>query len=334
MQSADVPGFVRKIGPRLAKEAPAYATVDGAAYQGDALPLTGLLKDASVDLILTSPPFALTRKKEYGNKAEDEYVDWFLRFATDFKRVLKPSGSFVLDLGGAYLPGSPVRTIYQFELLVRLVRETGFHLAQEFFHFNPARLPSPAEWVTVRRIRVKDAVNVVWWLSVGKEPKADNRRVLRAYSKSMEHLLKNGYRAKLRPSGHDISEKFSRRHKGAIPPNFLHDPEHIFNVLCMANTESNSPYLCRCRSAGIRPHPARFPPAFPEFFIKFLTEEGDVVLDPFAGSNTTGFVAESLQRHWLAFELREDYLRGSMLRFGEPEGMSLFPAVKSRAKTG
>ena len=331
MQSAKVPAFVKKVAPRLARAPSVYATELGAAYQGDALDLVKLVDDESVDLILTSPPFALTRKKEYGNEEEHEYVDWFLRFASEFRRILKPTGSFVLDLGGAYLPGVPARTIYQFDLLVRLVRDTGFFLAQEFFHFNPARLPSPAEWVTVRRIRVKDAVNVVWGLSVSEEPKADNRKVLRAYSKSMEHLLKNGYKPKLRPSGHDISGKFSRRHKGAIPPNLLYDSDEIWNVLCMANTESNSAYLRRCREAGVRPQPARFPPAFPDFFMNFLTDPGDVVLDPFAGSNTTGFAAECLSRTWLAFELREDYLEGSMLRFGEPDEASLFPGVRSRA---
>jgi site-specific DNA-methyltransferase (cytosine-N4-specific) len=315
--------FVEETSPRLARELPTpfYGTALGAAYLGDAAHLTHLLEPGSIDLILTSPPFALTRQKEYGNIAESDYVDWFMSFAIAFKRVLKPSGSFVLDLGGAYLRGSPVRTIYQFDLLVRLCRELGFYLAQEFFHFNPSRLPAPAEWVTVRRVRVKDSVNVVWWLSATRFPKADNRRVLQPYSDSMETLLRNGYRPKMRPSGHDISSKFARRNEGAIPP----------NLLTLANTESNSLYLRRCRDAGIRPHPARFPAAFPEFFIRFLTDPGDLVLDPFAGSNTTGFAAEGLERRWLAFELREDYVRGSMLRFYDPREPSLFPLVTAGA---
>lgn len=298
---------------------PYYATRQGASYLGDALRLMDLLEDESVDLILTSPPFALTRQKEYGNTAEAEYVEWFMEFAVEFRRVLKPTGSFVLDLGGAYLRGAPVRTIYQFELLVRLCRELGFHLAQEFFHYNPSRLPAPAEWVTVRRVRVKDSVNVVWWLCVSENPKADNRKVLQPYSPSMESLLKNGYKPRLRPSGHDISDKFSRRNGGAIPP----------NLLSLANTESNSQYLRRCREAGVKPHPARFPQAFPEFFINFLTDPDDLVLDPFAGSNTTGYVAETLKRRWLAFELREDYLKGSILRFCDPKQQPLFSVVET-----
>jgi len=286
---------------------PYYQSDYGAAYLGDALELIKHLDDRSVNLILTSPPFALTRQKEYGNKRAEEYIEWFLPFAREFKRVLTEDGSFVLDLGGAYLPGAPVRSIYQFELLVRLVRELGFFLAQEFYHYNPARLPTPAEWVTVRRIRVKDAVNTVWWLSVTEYPKADNRRVLKPYSESMKQLLKRGYTPRLRPSGHDISDKFQKDNKGAIPP----------NLLKLANTESNSAYLRRCKQAGIKPHPARFPQRFADFFIRFLTDRGDLVLDPFAGSNTTGFVAETLKRRWLAFEISRDYLHGSLYRFEE-----------------
>ncbi|GAB4463234.1 MAG: site-specific DNA-methyltransferase [Elainellaceae cyanobacterium] len=286
---------------------PYYTQGYGAAYLGDGLELIQGLKDCSVNLILTSPPFALTRKKEYGNESAETYVSWFLPFAYEFKRVLTEDGSFVIDLGGAYLPGNPVRSIYQYELLVRLCKEVGFFLAQDFFHYNPARLPTPAEWVTVRRIRVKDSVNVVWWLSKTEHPKADNKKVLKPYSESMKQLLKNGYKAKLRPSGHDISTKFQRDNSGAIPPNLIE----------AANTESNSSYLRRCKEAGMKPHPARFPASFADFFINFLTDENDLVLDPFAGSNTTGFVAENLQRRWIAFELNEEYLIGSQYRFEE-----------------
>ncbi len=286
---------------------PYYTQQFGAAYLDDSLKLLAHVPDESINLVLTSPPFALTRKKEYGNESAEQYVEWFLKFASDFWRILSADGSLVIDLGGAYLPGYPVRSIYQFELLVRLCREHKFHLAQEFFHYNPARLPAPAEWVTVRRIRVKDSVNVVWWLSKTPSPKADNRRVLKPYSESMELLLRNGYKAKLRPSGHDISTKFNKNNEGAIPANLLE----------IANTESNSNYMRRCKEQGIKPHPARFPAAFAEFFVNFLTTEGDVVLDPFAGSNTTGYVAEIARRNWFAFELKQDYLDGSKLRFSE-----------------
>ncbi|MFB2769668.1 site-specific DNA-methyltransferase [Pelatocladus sp. BLCC-F211] len=295
-----------QITPKQAiKFTPYYSQKYGAVYLGDSQELIKSIQDSSINLILTSPPFALTRQKEYGNQSAEKYIEWFLPFADEFKRVLTDNGSFVLDLGGAYLPGNPVRSIYQYELLVRLCKEVGFFLAQEFYHYNPARLPTPAEWVTIRRIRVKDSVNVVWWLSKTPHPKADNRKVLKPYSESMKQLLKNGYKAKMRPSGHDISHRFQKDNQGAIPPNLLE----------IANTESNSAYLRRCKAVGIQPHPARFPQGFAEFFIKFLTDEDDLVLDPFAGSNTTGFVAETWQRRWISFEMSEDYIIGSRYRF-------------------
>lgn len=286
---------------------PYYDTDLGQAYLGDSLELMKHLPDNSINLILTSPPFALTRQKEYGNKQEKDYIDWFMQFSKEFYRLLTDKGSLVIDLGGAYLPGHPVRSIYQYELLVRLCREQNFFLAQEFFHYNPARLPTPAEWVTVRRIRVKDSVNIVWWLSKTENPKSNNRQVLKPYSNSMKALLKNGYKAKLRPSGHDISDKFNNDNGGAIPPNLLE----------LANTESNSYYMKKCKELGIRPHPARFPKDFAEFFIKFVTDKDDLVLDPFAGSNTTGYAAEKLERRWIAMEINEPYLEGSKIRFEE-----------------
>jgi DNA modification methylase len=296
---------------------PYYSTTCGQAYLGDSLKIMKEFQDKSVNLILTSPPFALTRQKEYGNELEHEYIEWFMSFSREFLRLLTDDGSLVIDLGGAYLPGHPVRSIYQYELLVRLCREQGFFLAQEFFHYNPARLPTPAEWVTIRRIRVKDSINVVWWLSKTEQPKANNRNVLRPYSDSMKALLKNGYKAKLRPSGHDISTKFGIDNGGAIPPNLIRSPEddEVTDLIELSNTESNSHYMLRCKEEGIKPHPARFPKAFASFFIKFTTDEGDLVLDPFAGSNTTGSAAEDLGRRWVAIELNESYLEGSKFRF-------------------
>jgi DNA modification methylase len=311
---------------------PFYETDKGAAFLGDSLELMKLIPDSSIDLILTSPPFALTRQKEYGNKQEQEYLDWFMKFAKEFYRLIKPEGSLVIDLGGAYLPGYPTRSIYQYELLVRLCRELNFFLAQEFFHYNPARLPTPAEWVTVRRIRVKDSVNIVWWLSKTENPKSDNRKVLKPYSESMKALLKNGYKAQLRPSGHDISDKFGNDNGGAIPPNFIEAIDYPENVLELANTESNSHYMRRCKELGIKPHPARFPKSFADFFIKFTTNEDDLVLDPFGGSNTTGYSAELLNRKWISFEVSQSYLEASKLRFEETP--TLFnPDPKINGKT-
>lgn len=267
------------------------------------------IQDESVDLIFTSPPFALLRKKDYGNVEEDKYVAWFEQFAQEFYRILKPTGSLVIDIGGSWIPGQPTRSLYHFELLIMLCRKIKFHLAQEFYWWNPSKLPSPAEWVNVRRIRVKDAVNSVYWLSKTPWPKASNRRILTPYSDSMLDLIENGYQSKLRPSGHDISDKFQRDNGGSIPP----------NLVAIPNTESNSIYLRYCKEHDIKPHPARFPSRLPEMFIRMLTDNGDTVLDPFAGSCVTGEVCESLERNWICCEIMSEYIEGAKGRFAKEE---------------
>jgi len=287
----------------IKEEKPYYTTALGGFYLGDATKLLKKLPTESVNLILTSPPYAIHEKKKYKKIGQEEYVDWFMNFADDFWRVLKKDGSLVIDIGGGRKKGQPIRSTYQFELLLTLCKK--FYLAQEFYWYNPAKLPTPAEWVTIRRIRVKDAVNFVWWFSKCPYPKADNRGVLQPYSKDMEYLLEKGYKPKERPSGHKISNKFCKRNSGSIPP----------NLLIIPNTVSRSQYLKRCGEAKINPHPARFPSELPEFFVKFLTEEGDLVLDPFAGSNVTGEVCEKKNRRWLSFEIEEEFVIGSKFRF-------------------
>lgn len=278
------------------------------------------LADDSVDLIFTSPPFALLRPKDYGNLEESKYVEWFKAFGKQFARILKPSGSLVIDIGGSWIPSQPTRSLYHFELLIMLCRELGFHLAQEFYWWNPSKLPTPAEWVNIRRVRVKDAVNSIYWLSKTPWPKASNRRVLSPYSDAMKQLLKNGYKAKLRPSGHDISKKFGKDNEGAIPP----------NLIAIPNTESNSAYLRYCRANNLKPHPARFPAKLPEFFIRLLTDPGDLVLDPFGGSCVTGEVAERLERRWICCEIEPDYIDGAIGRFGgQNAGTGKSPGVES-----
>jgi site-specific DNA-methyltransferase (cytosine-N4-specific) len=192
-----------------------------------------------------------------------------------------------------------------------MCREQEWNLAEEFFWFNPAKLPSPAEWVTKRKIRAKDAVNTIWWLSKTDNPKSDIRQVTVPYSESMKKLLVKAdyYTPTKRPSGHDIGLGFHTDNGGALPS----------NLLAFSNTDSNSKYMRYCKKAGVISHPARFPLKLPEFFIKMLTEERDVVLDIFAGSNATGYIAEQLNRQWLGFELDMKYLAASALRFVDDE---------------
>jgi DNA modification methylase len=283
-----------------------HETQLGKMYHGDSRAyLFHAATPQSVDLIVTSPPFGLVRKKSYGNEDADAYCEWFRPFAEGFRRVLKDAGSLVIDIGGAWIPKRPTRSLYHFKLLLMLCEEYGFHLAQEHYWWNPSKLPTPAEWVNIRRVRVKDAVNTIWWLSPTPWPKASNRRVLAPYSDSMKNLLVNGYKPKLRPSGHDISHKFGQDNGGSVPP----------NLLAIANTESTGQYQTYCREHGIDIHPARFPSQLPEYFIRMLTNPGDLVVDPFGGSCLSGMVAENLGRKWVCVELNEHYLKGALGRF-------------------
>jgi DNA modification methylase len=275
------------------------------ARSEDYLPQMG---EDSVDLVVTSPPFALLRQKSYGNLEQDPYVDWLVSFGPLVRRILKDTGSFVIDLGGAYQRGVPVRSLYNFRVLLRLCDECGFFLAEEFFWHNPAKLPSPIEWVNKRKLRAKDSVNTVWWLSKTENPKADVSKVLAPYSERMKKLIEDPdkfYKAKDRPSGHDISMGFGKDNGGAIPSNLLQ----------YSNTESNSLYIRQCKSNDFKPHPARFPRSLPEFFIKFLTDEDDTVVDIFAGSNTTGEAADGLFRKWISIDSNPEYVKTSAFRF-------------------
>lgn len=297
---------------------PAYSTSHGQAYIGDSRELLRDIEDGSLNLVMTSPPFALQRKKEYGNESQEAYVDWLSDFAELVYEKLADDGSFVIDIGGAYEKGRPTRSLYPFRVLLRFVDEIGFHLAEEFYWHNPSKLPSPIEWVNKRKIRAKDSVNTVWWFSKTPWPKANVSNVLAPYSDRMKKLIEDPdkfYKPKDRPSGHSIGKSFGKDNGGAIPGNLLSFP----------NSESNGSYTRYCKAVGEKVHPARFPSKLPEFFIKFLTEPGDTVLDIFAGSNTTGEVAQRHDRKWIAFEERADYVAASALRFvdegGDPQAV-------------
>lgn len=269
------------------------------------------LPTGSINLIVTSPPFPLTFRKKhpYNTVGEAGFVEWFLNYARECQRLLTNDGSFVIDLGGVWNKGSATKSLYQHRLLIALCDQLGFHFAQDFYWFNPAALPAPAEWVNVRRVRVKSAVNLVFWLSKSDTAKANNKNVLRPYSADMLRLITKGYRAKERPSGHAITGKFQKNLGGSIPPNLLE----------FGNNDSNSTYMKSCQAAGLPVHPARYPKSLPEFFIKLCTSPGDAVLDPFAGSNVTGEAAEGLGRNWISIELAEDYVNGSRFRFSVDE---------------
>lgn len=286
-----------------------YKTQYGECHCGDSHSLiVEQLENDSVDLVVTSPPFALLRQKDYGNESQDKYVDWLCEFAELLKPKLKDTGSLVIDLGAAYNKGEPTYSLYQFKTLIKLCDELGYRLSQPFYWHNTSALPAPIEWVNKRKLRAKNSVNTVWWLSKTSNCKADVTKVLVPYSDRMlklfekpDEFFKPGQK---RPSNHTMTS-WTNNNGGAIPPNLLQIP----------NSESNSLYLRCCKEVKIKAHPARFPIQLPEFFINFLTDSNDLVVDIFAGSNTTGAACEKLGRRWKSFELQEEYVWASSFRF-------------------
>lgn len=283
-----------------------------------------------VNLIITSPPFPLNNKKKYGNEKGFEYKKWFTDLAPVFSNILADNGSLVIEIGNSWEADRPVQSLLHLECLFGLVNhpDSGLRLIQEFICYNPSKLPSPAQWVTVNRLRTVDSYTHVWWIAKSDFPKADNSKVLREYSKSMKQLIKSQkYNAGKRPSEHVISEGgFLKDNGGSIAHNFFEleqlDSEREVrlphSVLSFSNTNSNDYFLSTCRKKKIIPHPARMSGGLVNFFIEFLTDAGDLVLDPFSGSNTTGYCAEKLKRKWLSFEIQKDYVKQATIRFSDP----------------
>lgn len=282
-----------------------------------------------VQLIITSPPFPLNNKKKYGNLKGNEYKEWFIGLAEIYSELLTDDGSIVIEIGNSWEPNRPVQSLLHLESLLGFVKneKAGLRLIQEFICYNPTRLPSPVQWVNIERIRTTDSFTHVWWMSKTDYPKADNKNILRPYSKSMKRLLKKqSYNAGHRPSQHNIGAKsFLKEHEGSISHNVLeieaidHNREiRLPNAFSLSNTNSADYFMKKCREKNLKPHPARMPIGLVNFFINFLTDENDIVLDPFGGSNTTGFAAETLKRRWYSIEALKEYGEQSIIRFQEP----------------
>lgn len=260
-----------------------------------------------VNLIFTSPPFPLVSPKKYGNRIGTDYLDWLVDVVNGMKSLLSDDGSLVLEIGNAWDKGSPTMSTLPLKTLLAIEEKTDLHLCQQFIWENSARLPGPATWVNIERIRLKDSHTHLWWFSPTPRPKANNRNVLSEYSPAMKRLIETGkYNPGVRPSEHVIGEEtFAKDNAGAISG----------STLVMGNTATDPNYRRWCHEQGLGLHPARMPIRLAEFFIKFLTDPGDRVFDPFGGSNTTGRAAENLNRKWISVEMNRDYAQGSHGRF-------------------
>ena len=272
----------------------------GRTICGDSLEEMKSLPDESVDLCVTSPPYDLTAPRAYGNEQGRAYIDWLIPFCQEIQRLLKPTGSFVLNISSGW--NGQEKKATQYRVLLELIDGLGFHLAQDCHWWNVKAAPGGR--ATTTHDRLVPSHEAVWWLSKTLYPKADNRKVLTAYRMSNPGSKSEKPRH-TSPSGHTHKGTSMADNGGALPR----------SVLAFAGVSSVSHYRTRCLEEGVEQHPARFPDTLPEFFIRFLTDPADLVLDPFAGSLTTGAVAERLGRRWLCIEQDPEYIQGGRVRF-------------------
>jgi site-specific DNA-methyltransferase (cytosine-N4-specific) len=290
---------------------PFFSTPKGQAYLCSIEDFLNSKKAASlkgkVNLILTSPPYPLVIPKKYGNMKGTEYLNWMSELSVGLAELLTEDGSMVVEIGNAWTPKSPTMSTLPVETLISIGKSADLNVCQQLIWNNPSKLPGPAFWVNIKRERVTDSFTHIWWYSKSEHPKANNRNVLQPYKPGMEKLIaRQSYNSGARPSGHRVSKEGFLTHNGGSIPH---------SVLNYSNTGTDNEYRDWCKENDVPMHPARMPITVADFFIKFLTDPKDLVLDPFGGSCTTGKSAENLKRRWICVEREQDYLFGAKGRF-------------------
>lgn len=277
--------------------------------------------DAPITLVVTSPPYPLSTARRYGNVTEPEYVDWICRTIEPVVKNLVPGGSICLNVSNdIFLPQSPARSMYCERLLLALYDRLGLHLMDRLIWENPQKPPGPFQYASKARTQLNVAYEPVYWLT--NDPhrvKSNNRRVLQEHTERHLELIRAGgeqreavfsdgaYR--VRPGS------FGNETPGRIPRNILR-----FGHRCRAQSE----YKKAAQGLGLPVHGAPMPARLAAFLIEFLSEPGDVVADPFAGSFTTPAEAERLGRRWLATDTMAEYVLGGSTRFTQAAGYNLW----------
>ena len=314
-----------------------YETNLGFCINEDSLETLAKMENGSINLLLTSPPFSNQRKKKYENFDEipqDKYVDWLMQWMYAVKDKLADDGSVVIDIRSAYEAGRPVESLYVYEFILKACKEAGFVLCQNVMWNNSSALPLPIQYVNIDACRLKNSLNFNLWFAKAESygrVKANNKNVLVPYSSRMQDLIDKPESfikgdSVERPSGNTLTIKSWQKDNGGAKAS---------NLLNYPNSDSNSNYLRFCKKLkdkyGIKAHPARYPNSLVEFWIKFLTDEGDVVFDPFSGSGTTLHAAEKLGRRWVGADISKEYVATSSFRFANSveEADQLFEKLMS-----
>lgn len=257
------------------------------------------LDDNSIDLIITSPPYADQRKNTYGGISPEEYVNWFLPISAELLRVLKPTGSFILNIKEKVVEGE--RHTYVLELIIAL-REQGWLWTEEYIWHKKNSFPG--KWPN----RFRDA-----WERLLQFNKEKNFNM---YQEAVQIPMGEWAKSRLK----NLSETDKIRDNSKVGSGFGK------NVSKWVGREMAYPnnVLHMATETGNKNHSAAFPEALPEWFIKLFTQEGDWVLDPFLGSGTTSKVAKRMKRNSIGIEMLEEYYNLAKENLSEPSTEALF----------
>ena len=251
--------------------------------QGDCLNVLPGLPSESVDLIVTSPPYADSRKNSYGGVHPDKYVDWFLPISDELQRVLKPDGTFILNIKEKVMGGE--RHTYVIELILAL-RERGWLWTEEFVWHK--KNSYPGKWPN----RFRDS----WERCL----QFNKQKRFNMYQDSVMIPMGDWAKTRLR----NLSETDMRRDESKVGSGF---GKRIANWVGRTMAYPTN-VLHLATETGNKRHSAAFPVELPRWFIKLFTQEGDLVLDPFLGSGTTALAAQQLGRHFVGIELLPEYV--------------------------
>lgn len=274
--------------------------------------------DEPIFLALTSPPYPLRQPRAYGNPSADDYVDFICHVVEPIVGNLVRGGNVVLSLGDVFEQGSPAKSTYIEELTIALRKRLGLHLMNRIV-WQSNKPPGPVQWASKKRMQFNEGYEFcLWFCNDPLHCIADNQRVLEPHSESHKKLIARGGEQRAAVNGDGAYRlrqgSFGRPTDGRIPRNIF----HVSN-----NCASQRAYKRRARELGLAPHAAAMPLKLARQLVRFLTDVGQLVVDPLAGSMTTPLACEMEGRRWAATEVVYDYVRGGAERFVDCAGFEL-----------